>query len=118
MESNCREWKIGNERKRGEIMSEHFDRRLHCAAAAGWWTLLIAVGVFLIQWALYLLVVPAQPGWVLTLWGPGATWQEVRNLWFLFIAGFKVCLLVVAFILVWLTLWVRQLRKTLKQPIG
>ena len=92
-------------------MCENFETKIRCAATAGWWTLLVAVGMFLIQWVMYLLVVPLQPGWVLSLWGPGATWQEVQSLWFLFIAGFKVCLLSVAFVLVWLTLWARQLRK-------
>jgi hypothetical protein len=92
-------------------MNDNFETKLRSAAVAGWWTLLIAVGIFLIQWVMYLLVVPAQPNWVLTLWGPGANWQEVRTIWFWFLAGFKVALAVVAFLLLWLTLWAKQLRK-------
>jgi hypothetical protein len=92
-------------------MNDDFESRLHSAAAAGWWTLLIGVGILLIQWVMYLIVVPARPDWILTLWGPGADWQQVRMVWFWFLAGFKVCLFFVAFVLLWLTLWARQLRK-------
>lgn len=92
-------------------MADNFETKVRCAAVAGWWTLLIAAAIFLFQWIMYLTCVAAQPAWVLTLWGPGATWQEVRTVWFWFIAGYKVCLLLVAFLLVWLTLWSRQLRK-------
>ncbi len=97
-------------------MSDTLGATLRSAATAGWWTLLIAVGVLLIQWVMYLLVVAAQPGWLLTLWGPGATWQEVRSLWFWFIAAFKAALVVVAFVLLWLTLWAHQLQKHAGHP--
>jgi hypothetical protein len=92
-------------------MKDNFEGRLRCAIVAGWWTLVIAVALFLIQWIVYVLLVPAQPAWLLTLWGPGATWQEVRTLWFWFLACYKAFLLLVALLLVWLTLWARQLRK-------
>jgi hypothetical protein len=92
-------------------MSDNFETRLRRAAIAGWWTLLIAAGVFLIQWITYLLVVPAEPAWVLRLWGPGASWQEVRTVWFWFMVIFKVTLMAAAFVLVWLSLWARGLRK-------
>jgi hypothetical protein len=92
-------------------MNDNFESRIRCATVAGWWTLVIAVALFLIQWIVYLLLVPAQPAWLLTLWGPGATWQEIRTLWFWFLVFFKAFLLLVALLLVWLTLWARQLRK-------
>jgi hypothetical protein len=92
-------------------MNDNLESRIRCAAVAGWWTLVIVVALFLIQWIVYLLLVPAQPAWLLTLWGPGATWQEIRTLWFWFLVCFKSFLLLVAFLLVWLTLWARQLRK-------
>jgi hypothetical protein len=100
----------------GGLMSDNFEIKIRSAAVAGWWTLLIAVGIFLIQWIICLLVVPAQTAWVLTLWGPGATWHEVRSVWFWFLVGFKVFLLLLAFVLVWLTLWARQLRKRTGKP--
>jgi hypothetical protein len=92
-------------------MSDDFESKLHAAATAGWWTLLIGVSIFLIQWVAYLIVVPSHPHWVLALWGPGTDWQQMAVIWFWFLAGFKVCLLAVAFVLVWLTLWARQMRK-------
>ncbi len=91
-------------------MSDNFETRLRSAATAGWWTWLIAAGVLLIQWIAFLIVVPAQPDLLLTLWGPGSTWQEVRNVWFIGIVEFKVVLTIMAFVLVWLTLWARHLR--------
>jgi hypothetical protein len=97
-------------------MNDMFETKVRCAAVAGWWTVLVAAGIFLIQWVIYLLVVPAQPAWVLTLWGPGATWEAVRTTWFWFLAGFKTFLLVVAFFLVWLSFWARQLRKRTRNP--
>jgi hypothetical protein len=97
-------------------MNDNFETRVRCAAVAGWWTLLIAAVIFLFQWIMYLLVVSAQPAWVLTFWGAGATWQEVRTVWFWSLAGFKVWLGLVAFLDVWLTLWARQLRKRTGTP--
>lgn len=98
------------------MMNDNFETRIRCAAIAGWWTLLIATAIFIIQWIVYLLVVPAQPAWVLKLWGAGATWPEVRSVWFWFLCAFKVSLLMLAFVLVWLTLWARQLRKRAVKP--
>jgi hypothetical protein len=92
-------------------MTDEFELRVRSAAIAGWWTLLIAGAIFIVQWIMYLVVAPAEPRWVLTLWGPGTDWQHVRTIWFWFLAGFKVSLLVLAFVFLWLTLWARQLRK-------
>lgn len=61
-------------------MIDDLELKVRSAAAAGWWTLLTAVGLFLVQWILYLVVVPAEPSWVLTLWGPGAEWPQVRTI--------------------------------------
>jgi hypothetical protein len=92
-------------------MNDNFEKRVWDAALAGWWTLLVAAGFLMLQWIVYLLVMSGRPAWFLTLEGPGSTWQEIRTVWFWFLAGFKACLLLVAFLLVWLTLWARQLRK-------
>jgi hypothetical protein len=92
-------------------MSDDFESRIRSATVAGWWTLGIALTLFLVQWIVYLLWVPAEPAWLLTLWGPGASWQEIRTLWFWFLVFFKAFLLLVALLLVWLTFWARQLRK-------
>ena len=37
-------------------MDEIFTKKVRAAAVAGWWTLLIAFGILLIQWLAYLLI--------------------------------------------------------------
>jgi hypothetical protein len=92
-------------------MNDVFEKRVKAAAVAGWWTLLIAVGFLLIQWIGYLLVMSAQPAWLLSLWGPDITWSFVQTVWFWAIAIMKVCIWPLALVVLWLTLWARQLRK-------
>jgi hypothetical protein len=92
-------------------MNDAFEKRVKAAAVAGWWTLLIAVGFFLIQWIAYLLVMSARPAWLLALWGPGTTWSFVQTVWFWGIAIMKICIWPLALVAFWLTLWARQLRK-------
>lgn len=64
-----------------------FERKIGSAAVAGWWTLLIAALLLLVQWAVYLWVMSFRPAWM--------TWQFV--------------LVIVATLCLWLTLWARQL---------
>jgi hypothetical protein len=47
----------------------------------------------------------------LSLWGPGVDWNFVQHVWFWGTAAFKLCLWVLALLVIWLTLWARQLRK-------
>ena len=63
-------------------MNDIFEQRVRAAAVAGWWTFLIAAGFLMLQWVLYLLFMSARPGWLLSLWGPGANWPTVQNLSF------------------------------------
>ncbi len=88
-----------------------FENRLRAAAVAGWWVVLIGVTFLVLQWIAYLLVMNGQPVWILSLWGSGASWPFVRNVWFWMAAIFKLCLWMLALIALWLTLWARQLRK-------
>jgi hypothetical protein len=92
-------------------VNETFEGKLRAAAGAGWWTLLIGVVFFIFQWIAYLWIVSARPAWPLILWGNGVTWDTVQNIWFWGAAIFKFCLCILALIVVWLTLWERQLRK-------
>jgi hypothetical protein len=87
-----------------------FRARVRAAAVAAWWTLLIAAAFLTLQWLGYLLVMQAKPPWVLSLWGPGATWDTVAPVWFhgLFLA--KLALWPLAIAALWLTLWARSLR--------
>jgi hypothetical protein len=92
-------------------MNDIFELRVRCAAAAGWWTFLIGLGFLLVQWIIYLVFMALRPNLELYLWGPNASWDTVRNVWFWGLALIKLWLLLLAFIALWLALWARQLRK-------
>jgi len=92
-------------------MNDSFENKVHCAAVAGWWTLLIALIVFLLAWFAYLTLLSAQPAWILPLIGPDVTWAKLATISLWFFACMKFFLLLWALALVWLTLWAKQLRK-------
>jgi hypothetical protein len=92
-------------------MNDIFEKRIRAAAAAGWWMLLVAVIFLVIQWIVYLFVMNARPEWVKDMWGPNLDWAFVQNVWFWAVAIFKMCVWVMALLVIWLTLWARQLRK-------
>ena len=62
-------------------MDAIFTKKVRAAAVAGWWTLLIAYCVLLIQWLAYLLIMTRQPAGILWLLGEGITWPEIRTIW-------------------------------------
>ena len=93
-------------------MNDAFEKRVRAAAVAGWWTLLVAVVFLTLQWFAYLAIMSAKPAWLLTLWGPDVSWSFVQNVWFWGTAIFKLFLWLLALVVLWLTLWARQLRKT------
>lgn len=88
-----------------------FETRVRAAAIAGWWTLLIAFGFLLIIWIAHLLVMSARPSWMLAWFGAGLTWPFIQTVWFWGIAALKFCFWLMAFVVIWLTLWSRRLRK-------
>jgi len=92
-------------------MNDAFEKKVRAAAIAGWWTLLIAAGFLTLQWIAYLLVVSSRPAWLLSLWGKEASWSTVQNVWLWFLAVFKFCLWLLTLLVLWLTLWARQLRR-------
>ncbi len=92
-------------------MNDAFEIKVSSAAIAGWWTLLIAAVFLIFQWLAYLLIMSTQPAWLLSLWGPGVNWETVRHVWFWILAIFKFSLWLLALVVLWLTLWARQLRK-------
>ncbi|MGE5358904.1 MAG: hypothetical protein ACM3NQ_07770 [Bacteroidales bacterium] len=91
-------------------MEDEFRLRVRAAASAAWWTFLVAAAYFLLQWIIYLVVVHVRPGWALSFWGPGATWEKVTLLWFDALVVLKLSLWPLALVALWLTLWARQLR--------
>ena len=92
-------------------MESDFECKIRSAGVAGWWTLLIAALVLVVQWLAYLCVMSFRPGWVLWLWGPGVTWEYLGRVWWVGTAVFKFTLIILAVPCLWLTLWARQLRR-------
>ncbi|HUN54133.1 MAG TPA: hypothetical protein VMU29_03155 [Smithella sp.] len=92
-------------------MDEILIKKIRTAAVAGWWTLLIAYCVLLIQWFAYLLIISRQPAGYLCLFGEGVTWPEVRTIWLWGMVAYKLGVAMMLFVVIWLTLWARQLKK-------
>jgi hypothetical protein len=92
-------------------MDEIFTRKVRSAAVAGWWTLLIAYCILLIQWFAYVLIMSRQPAGILCIWGAGATWPEIRTIWLWAMVAYKLGVGMMLFVVIWLTLWARQLAK-------
>ena len=86
-------------------------RHSKAAAIAGWWVVLIATGLLVLSWVAYLIIISAQPPWLLSMWGPDLSWTYIQNVWFWAIVAFKLIVWVMALAALWLTLWARQLRK-------
>jgi hypothetical protein len=93
-------------------MTDPFEKKVRAAAAAGWWVFLIAYGILLVTWITYLTILSARPGWLLTMWGQGdISWNFVQTVSLWFMGAFKLCIWIVFLMVLWLTLWARQLRK-------
>jgi len=92
-------------------MNDDFHTKVYGAGVAGWWTVLVAAAVLLLQWVAYLFVMWTRPAFALTVWGSGTGWPEVQHLWLLATMVLKILVFVMALLCVWLSLWARQLRK-------
>ena len=89
-------------------MDDLFTKKVRPAAVAGWWTLLIAYGILLVQWLAYLLIMARGPTGILCIWGNGFTWPEIRTIWLWAMVAYKLGVVMMLFIVIWLTLWARQ----------
>lgn len=92
-------------------MNDVFEKRVQAAAIAGWRVVVIAVGFIVLQWIAFVAVTHTRPGWFLAMWGPEVDWAFVHAVWFWAIVIVKFFLWLVVFVVLWLTLWARQLRK-------
>ena len=92
-------------------MNDAFQQRIRTAAIAGWWTVLIAIGFLTLVWIVFLALISARPPWYQSLLGPGVTWEVFQNVGFWAVAIFKMCIWLMALVVLWLTLWARQLEK-------
>jgi hypothetical protein len=92
-------------------MNNTFENKVRAAAAAGWWVILIGFALLTLTWVVYRALVSARPAWALAMWGQDVSWDhmQVVSLWFLGV--FKLFLWFLILVVLWLTLWARQLRK-------
>jgi hypothetical protein len=92
-------------------MYDPFMKRVRGAAVAGWWMVLTAYCILLIQWFAYVPIMARQPAGVLCIWGAGATWSEVRTVWLWAMVAFKLGVGMMLLVVIWLTPWARQLSR-------
>jgi hypothetical protein len=61
-------------------MNDPFEKKVRAAAVAGWWVILIGYALLLVTWVVYLAIMSARPGWLLTMWGQGdVSWAFVQT---------------------------------------
>jgi hypothetical protein len=97
-------------------MNDSFEKKVRAAAVAGWWVVLIGYALLLVTGIVYLLLMSARPGWLLTMWGQGdVSWNFVQTLSLWFMGVFKLCIWLIFLAALWLTLWARQLRRSDRQ---
>lgn len=92
-------------------MDELFAKRVRAAAVSGWWTLLIAYVVLLVQWFAYLWIMKMQPESIACLWGQDIIWPEIQYIWLWGMVAYKLVVGTLFFIVIWLTFWARRLAK-------
>ena len=92
-------------------MNDTFEKKVRAAAVAGWWVILVAVGFLLVVWLVYLAIMSNQPAWILALCGRDVSWPDLQNLSLWILSVFKMCVWLMFLVVLWLTLWARQLRK-------
>jgi hypothetical protein len=105
---------IANElqgRGRRNAMNDAFEKKVRAAAVAGWWVLLIAYALLLVTWIAYLGLVSARPAWLLMMWGQDVTWDFLQTVSLWYMGVFKLSIWLLFLVVLWLTMWARQLRK-------
>ncbi|HUU31430.1 MAG TPA: hypothetical protein VMY69_04950 [Phycisphaerae bacterium] len=88
-----------------------FVRRLAAAARAGWWCLLVAVAVVILQSAVYLSVVRSGCFWPRMAGFMGTEAPTMHSVLLIFMMGMRVAVLAWLLGCLFLTLWVRRLRR-------
>jgi hypothetical protein len=92
-------------------MNDAFEKKVRAAAVAGWWVILIAYLLLTVTWVAYLNIVSARPEWLLTIWGGDVSWTFVHTVSLWFMGVFKLVVWLLFLVVLWLTLWARQVRK-------
>ena len=88
-----------------------FVRRLAAAARAAWWTFLIGAGVAVVQFLVYSAVSHCEASWLSLASFMQSDSQELRRLMFRFMLAIRLILVVVAIGAIFLSVWVRRLRR-------
>ena len=96
-------------------MNEAFEKKVRAAAVAGWWVVLIGYALLTLTWGVYVALVSARPAWMRAMWGPDVSWDFMQTVSLWFLGVFKLFLWFLILIVLWLTLWARQLRKLDRQ---
>jgi len=95
-------------------MNDSFEKRVRAAGVAVWWVVLIGYLLLTATWVVYLIFVSARPAWLLSMWGENVTWDFMQTVSLWFLGGFKLFLWFLVLVALWLTLWARQLRKSIR----
>ena len=93
-------------------MNDTFELRLRAAVRAGWWTVLIWVVFLTVLWGISLAMMRCHPPWALDMMGSGEiAWPQVHTLLLWIISVAKVVVWIWTMVVVFLTIWLRQLRR-------
>ncbi len=90
-------------------MENLLHKRVRAAAIAGWWTLLVAVGLHLVLLSAVMLTLHCRPGWIPAMMG-GVPWETVQLMALGMIALYRVLVWTMFLVVIWLTIWSAKLK--------
>jgi hypothetical protein len=91
-------------------MDDPFYRKVRAAAVAGWWTLLVAVGLALFIAGGFLWIMNGRPAWVTRMWG-GLSWETIQMTGLWMIGVYRVFIWIMFLLVIWLTIWSAKLKR-------
>lgn len=92
-------------------MPTTFEQRLSAAVRAGWWTVLIAIGVVSLQWIGYATFIAKQPAWFLRLWGPDMSWARIESMVLQSLILFRLFVGAFLLVVIWGSFWSVALKR-------
>ena len=93
-------------------MNDSFVQRLAAAVGAAWRTAIVWGCLLTLSWLLWLGIIHVRPHWVLDLWGGRPlTWATIQHVTIWFFGVFKIVWIVFVMAAVFLTFWLRGLRR-------
>ena len=73
---------------------------------------MLILGIWLtVGWFAWMAVLSARPAWMLAMWGQGMTWDEAHQIVVTMMGAFKLIVLTLLMLTIWVSLWARQLGK-------